>query len=228
MFLNVKNSRNKTAEISEKTPTSFKDFAPIDVRHLPNLKKCRFLAKFWHKTAQKRLKTTQKHLKTVQWGSFELPGSPCVTCYQLVSVVRGPEKVIKNNATMVARYKIFPKIKIFIRNFLKIGFDLGIHLQVLSKSWLRLARLVRPVFRLTQSCEPNKDLDLDFTVIDLEFDPRSLTFILSSQQKNEKDLISVVLSIGRSSDHLKYFPVWYLSLFLFFGFYFYFNVKRFS
>ena len=136
----------------------------------------------------------------------------------------------KSNATMVALYKVFPKIKIFIRNFLKIGFDLGIHLQVLSKSWLRLARLVRPVFRLTQSCERNEDLDLDFTVIDLEFDPRSLTFILSSQQKKfETDLSSAVLSIGRSSDQdLKFFPVWYLSLFLFFGFYFYFNVKRLS
>ena len=65
-----------------------------------------------------------------------------------------PGKWPKSNAKIGARCEIFSNSKIWVENFWKVGFDLGINFQVLSKSWLRLARLVRLVFRLAQYWKP--------------------------------------------------------------------------
>ena len=103
------------------------------------------------KVAKKNVKNSQKSLKWPIWTSLWSFSS---VWYQS-AVFRTPGKWLNINQEIVARYEIFRNTKFSLEKIWKIGFDLGTNFQVLSKSWLRLARFVRLVFRLAEYWETN-------------------------------------------------------------------------
>ena len=116
---------------------------------------CWFSAKIRLKTAERWLKAAQNTWNTLNRPSRGANKHPInnLVCprHHFRAPREGGRKVMPKSWHVA---KFFLNSKLLLEFFWKVGFGLGINFQVLSKSWLRLGRLVRLVFRLAQYWKP--------------------------------------------------------------------------